>query len=259
MRTPRSLPPPTATRTVDPSDQWIGTDGNGTPAIITYIHGPLSLQPTSVTLSGGDVQWTYNITVAAGATVSLAYFTIVATTSTAADGRGQRPGRQQRFRRPGRRLPERGELQSLANFANPAPVLTPPPSPTEGTAISNATLFHFYDTSANANLSNYTATIAWGDGNVSTVTSTASSGGQIVADANGGYDVLGSHVYTEATSARSRSASRSATARARSLPATAVSPCRRAADGRRLDHAGGHRAGVSATWPSSTSATPIRT
>ena len=90
------------------------------------------------------------------------------------------------------------ELQSLANFANPATVLTPPPSPTAGALLTDANLFHFSDTSAGANLNNYTATIAWGDGTFSTVTSTASSGGQIVADGNGGFDVLGTHVYTSA-------------------------------------------------------------
>ena len=43
----------------------------------------------------------------------------------------------------------------------------------------------------------YTATIYWGDGSSSKVTSTAGNGGQIVADANGGFDVLGSHTYLQ--------------------------------------------------------------
>ena len=73
------------TGVVSANDEWIGTDGNGTPAIITYIDGPLSLQPTAVSLSGDDLQWTFNITVAAGQTVNLAYFTIVAPTTTAAE------------------------------------------------------------------------------------------------------------------------------------------------------------------------------
>ncbi len=184
--------------TVDTSDQWIGTDGNGTPAIITYIDGPLSLQPTSVTLSDGQLQWTYTITVAAGASVNLAYFTIVATTSTAAVTEANALVGSSGFGGQAGAFLSTSELQSLANFANTATVLTPPPSPTAGTAISDANLFHFTDTSANASLSNYTATITWGDGTVSTVTSTASSGGQIVADANGGFNVLGSHVYTSA-------------------------------------------------------------
>ena len=65
---------------VGPGDQWIGTDGNGTPAIIHYIHGPGGLRPASVSLVGDNIQWTYNITVPAGQTVQLAYFTIIAAT-----------------------------------------------------------------------------------------------------------------------------------------------------------------------------------
>ena len=91
-----------------------------------------------------------------------------------------------------------GELGSLANFANPSPALTPPQAPTAGTALSNVNLFHFYDTSAGG-VAGDTATIAWGDGTFSTVTTTLSAGCQIVVDPGGGYDVLGSHVYTQAT------------------------------------------------------------
>ena len=169
------------------------------PAIVIYLHGPLSLQPTSLTLNGDDLQWTYSITVVPGASVNLAYFTIVATTSAAAVAEANALVTGSGFGDQAGAFLSAAELQSLANFANPSPALTPPPSPTEGTALSNVTLFHFTDTSANANINNYTATITWGDGVVSTVTSTPSSDGQIVADPNGGYDVLGSHVYQEAT------------------------------------------------------------
>ena len=69
---------------VSPGDQWIGTiDGNG-PAIINYIHGPFGLQPSSVSVVGDNIQWTYNLTVAAGQTTQLAYFTILAATQAAA-------------------------------------------------------------------------------------------------------------------------------------------------------------------------------
>jgi hypothetical protein len=70
--------------TVESSDQWIGTDGNGTPAIVHYIHGPGGLKPSSVGLIGDNIQWTYNLTVPAGQTVQLAYFTIVSPTRTEA-------------------------------------------------------------------------------------------------------------------------------------------------------------------------------
>ena len=70
---------------VSPNDQWIGTDGGtGTPAVIQYLHGPAGLKPTSVAVTGSNISWTYNITVPAGQTVTLAYFTIVSTTPAAA-------------------------------------------------------------------------------------------------------------------------------------------------------------------------------
>ena len=142
MRRPRVFATSDGSGVVGSGDQWIGTDGNGTPAIITYIDGPLSLQPTSVSLNGDDLQWTYNITVAAGTTVQ--------------PGAISRSWRR-RPRRPPKPRPtpwsaaavlaarpaaflSSGELQSLANFANPSPVLTPPPPPTEGTALSNVNL-----------------------------------------------------------------------------------------------------------------------
>jgi hypothetical protein len=64
------------------------------------------------------------------------------------------------------------------------------PSPTEGAPLSNAVLFHFSDADASAAAGDYTGTITWGDGTTSTVTSTASSGGQIVAHNGGGFDIL---------------------------------------------------------------------
>ncbi len=73
------------TGVVSPNDQWIGTDnGNGGPAVITVIHGPLGLVPTSVSVVGDNITWTYSLTVPAGQTVELAYFTIVGATRAAA-------------------------------------------------------------------------------------------------------------------------------------------------------------------------------
>ena len=70
---------------VSPNDQWIGTDGGtGNPAIIQYIHGPAGLKPTSVAVTGSNITWTYNLTVPAGQTVTLAYFTIVSPTQAGA-------------------------------------------------------------------------------------------------------------------------------------------------------------------------------
>src|SRR5438132_85745 len=81
---------------------------------------------------------------------------------------------------------------SVADAPLTAGALTPP-TPTEGAAVSNAVLFHFTDADPNGTASDYTAVITWGDGSTSNVTSTASAGGQVVAHAGGGFDVLGSH------------------------------------------------------------------
>jgi phospholipase C len=78
-----------------------------------------------------------------------------------------------------------------------AGALTPPALAVEGKLLSNVTLFHFTDADPNATASDYTATIFWGDGTRDTVTSTATAAGQIVPDTAGGFDVLGSHLYTE--------------------------------------------------------------
>ena len=69
---------------VSPNDQWIGTDGGSSPAVIHYIRGPAGLKPVSVAVTGSNISWTYNITVHAGQTVTLAYFTIVSPTQAGA-------------------------------------------------------------------------------------------------------------------------------------------------------------------------------
>jgi hypothetical protein len=72
---------------VEPTDLWFGTDdgdGTGTPAIIHLLHGPYGLQPTSVNVIEDNVEWTYNLTVGAGETKRLAYFTVLGTTRSEA-------------------------------------------------------------------------------------------------------------------------------------------------------------------------------
>ncbi|MCY2989516.1 MAG: Ig-like domain-containing protein, partial [Planctomycetota bacterium] len=112
-------------RLVETTDQWIGTDdadGSGAPAIIHFLRGTVGLRPTTVRLVGdrGDnIEWTYDLTVPAGATVRLAHFTILATTRAeaetaagvlvGADGFG---GQAAAFLTP-------TELNSLANFVGP--------------------------------------------------------------------------------------------------------------------------------------------
>jgi hypothetical protein len=64
--------------------------------------------------------------------------------------------------------------------------------------LTNENLFRFTDpNNPGAPASDYTATVAWGDGTSSTITSTASSAGQIVADP-AGINVIGSHQYAAA-------------------------------------------------------------
>ena len=72
-----------------------------------------------------------------------------------------------------------------------------PPAAAASVGFTDALLFHFSDANPLATAADYSAVIAWGDGTFSTVTSTSSAGGQIVADGSGGFDVLGTHLYTQ--------------------------------------------------------------
>ena len=69
---------------------------------------------------------------------------------------------------------------------------------TEGQATTSQVLYTFLDNGNSlAGAGDFTATITWGDGSTSTVTSTADSDGQIVPDPVSGFDVMGSHSYAE--------------------------------------------------------------
>ena len=65
---------------VEPTDTWLGTDdaidNGGTPAVIHLLHGPLGFVP-DVTMVEDNIQWTYSVPLAAGATARLASFAIV--------------------------------------------------------------------------------------------------------------------------------------------------------------------------------------
>jgi sugar lactone lactonase YvrE len=82
--------------------------------------------------------------------------------------------------------------------------ITPPPPVVEGQAFSG-TVFHFTDANSLATAGDYTAVVTLGDGNRVTLESSgvvgsgpAGAGGQIVADADGGFDVQLSYTYAEA-------------------------------------------------------------
>lgn len=86
---------------------------------------------------------------------------------------------------------------TLERFSGEAPTISPlvlttiPTSLTEGAAATPQALATFTDPNADLSLSNYQATINWGDG---TGASTATVTGP---DANGVFTVLGSHTYAE--------------------------------------------------------------
>ena len=109
---------------VSPNDLWIGTDdasdGSGTPAVIHYIHGSAGLQPTSVNVIGDNITWTYSLTVPAGQTVRLAYFTIVATTRAAAISAANALVTPGGFWRAGRRFPQFHGVGLTRQFLLPA-------------------------------------------------------------------------------------------------------------------------------------------
>ncbi|MCY2993082.1 MAG: FG-GAP-like repeat-containing protein [Planctomycetota bacterium] len=127
--------------TLEPSDQWIGTDdgdGTGTPAIIHYLHGSGSnLQPTSVVRTGDNIEWTYQLTVPTGATVRLAHFTILADTRAAAETAARVLVTPTGFGGQAAAFLGQTELDSLANFdfAPLADIVDVSPDPRD-TAVS---------------------------------------------------------------------------------------------------------------------------
>src|SRR5262249_41391208 len=70
-------------------------------------------------------------------------------------------------------------------------------SATEGASTGSTLVATFTCAGGLAPIASYAATIGWGVGTTSTVTSTATPSGQIVVDSNGGYDVQASHTYGE--------------------------------------------------------------
>ncbi|HZU34994.1 MAG TPA: hypothetical protein VFA18_03755, partial [Gemmataceae bacterium] len=84
----------------------------------------------------------------------------------------------------------------LADAPLTAGALTPPANATINQAVTNAVLFHFSDADPNGTASDYTATVTWGDG--TTNGSSDNSGTvSVVANLSGGFDVIGSHIYTQ--------------------------------------------------------------
>src|SRR5262249_51562471 len=60
-------------------------------------------------------------------------------------------------------------------------------------------LYHFTDADPNAAVGHYLATVNWGDG-ASNTSADGSGAVEVVKDPDGGFDVVGTHVYLTATS-----------------------------------------------------------
>jgi hypothetical protein len=82
---------------------------------------------------------------------------------------------------------------SVADAALSAGHLTPP-APTEGVSTGDVVLFHFTDANQGATAADYTAVVSWGDGSSDSSTA-ANPVVSVVANPNGGFDVVGSHTY----------------------------------------------------------------
>ncbi len=88
------------------------------------------------------------------------------------------------------------QLFVVADAPLMAGTLTPPPNATINQAISNAVLFHFSDADPNDSASEYTAAVTWGDGSANS-SNDGSGTVFVVANPNGGFDVIGSHTYRQ--------------------------------------------------------------
>ena len=86
-----------------------------------------------------------------------------------------------------------GPTASDANLQNNSVSLTVN-TEQEGLRFQNVELFHFTD--SNASATDFTATVDWGD-HSSSMSNDGSGTVSVVADAAGGFDVLGSHTYPE--------------------------------------------------------------
>ncbi|MFO0864701.1 MAG: Ig-like domain-containing protein [Gemmataceae bacterium] len=113
---------------LETTDTWFLTDdgdGTGSPAVLHLIGTPLGVRSSSVMVVGDNVTWTYSFTVASGAVLRLATFTIVAETRAAAVAAVEELVGPHGFRGAAAEGLAAGEVSSLANFRFPAP---PPPN-----------------------------------------------------------------------------------------------------------------------------------
>jgi uncharacterized delta-60 repeat protein len=102
------------------TDFWFGTDDDnptgGTPAVIHLLRAPASPQLTSMTVIEDNVEWTYDVTVDAGATTRLAIFTVLGNTRQEAIDAANALVTGTGFGGQAAAFLDAGELASLANF-----------------------------------------------------------------------------------------------------------------------------------------------
>src|SRR5262249_26314592 len=87
---------------------------------------------------------------------------------------------------------------SVADAPLSAGPLTPP-APTAGVSPGDVVLFHVTDANPGATAADYTAVVSWGDGS-SDSSAAAPPAVRVVANPNGGFDVVGSHTYAKQAS-----------------------------------------------------------
>jgi hypothetical protein len=113
---------------LQPADLWYltddGQDGEGGPALMHIVHGPQGLQPQNVSLSGDNLQWTFNVTIPAGQSLCLAYFTIAAPTQSAAVTAANMLVTSRWFGDQGDAFLSTSESAALVNFRFPPPMVT---------------------------------------------------------------------------------------------------------------------------------------
>jgi hypothetical protein len=153
---------------VEPTDLWFGTDdgdGTGTPAIIHLLHGPFGLQPSSVNVIEDNVEWTYDLTVPAGETKRLAYFTVLGTTRAEAIAAANALVTPSGFGGEAAAFLTTEGLASLANFEfNSAPTdLSLSPSSINENLPAQSTVGTFTTDDSNAG-DTFTYTLVPGDG-----------------------------------------------------------------------------------------------
>jgi hypothetical protein len=153
---------------VEPTDWWFGTDdsdGSGTPAIIHLLRGPYGLQPSSINVIEDNVEWTYDLTVPAGTSARVAYFTVLGTTRAEAIAAANALVAINGFGGEAAAFLTSEELASLLNFQfNTAPtnVSLSPNTVAENSAI-NTTIGNL--TTVDANVGDvFTYSLVSGDG-----------------------------------------------------------------------------------------------